>query len=47
MQEFKEMQTSAGDQAACVLKVQDESKFQGCRQFQGKEKSGRHKMEDW
>ena len=39
----KEMQISAGDQTAGVLKVQDESKSQGCRQFQGKERSGGHK----
>jgi len=38
----KEMQISAGNQAAGVLKVQDESKFQGWRQFQGKETSGHH-----
>ena len=37
------MQISAGDQAAGVLKVQDESKFQGRRLFPGKEISGGHK----
>ena len=37
------MQISAGDQAAGVLKVQDESKFQGRRRFPGKEISGGHK----
>ena len=39
----KEMRVSAGDRVAGVLKVQDESKSQGCRQFQGKERSGGHK----
>ena len=38
----KEMRVSAGDQAAGVLKVQDESKSQGRRRFQGKEASGGH-----
>ena len=37
------MQISAGDQAAGVLNVQDESKSYGRRQFQGKERSGGHK----
>ena len=38
----KEMQVSADDQAARVLKVQDESRSQGRRRFQGKEASGGH-----
>ena len=38
----KEVQISAGDQAAGELKVQDESRSQGCSQFQGKEGSGDH-----
>ena len=38
----KEMQIPAGDQAAGVLKVLDESKFQGRRRFPGKEISGGH-----
>ena len=37
----KEMLISPGDQAPSA-KVQNESKFQGRTQFQGKEKSGRH-----
>ena len=36
------MQISAGDQAAGEPKVQDESRSQGCSQFQGKERSGAH-----
>ena len=39
------MQISAGDQAAGVLKVQDESTFQGRRRFEGKETSGGHRDE--
>ena len=39
----KEVQISAGDQAAGVLKVQDESKFQGRRRFEVKETSGGHR----
>ena len=36
------MQICAGDQAAGELKVQGESRSQGCSQFQGKEGSGAH-----
>ena len=38
----KEMRVSAGDRVAGVLKVQDESRSQGRRRFQGKEASGGH-----